>query len=60
MTALTKTLSFLAMLLVAVLSFAFIVQTHDPVALLGWMFCVAIGVSTSAPVRPPVHHHEMA
>lgn len=53
MNSILKTLTPLAMMLLAILSFAFIVQTHDPVALLGWMFCVAIGVSSSSPAPRP-------
>lgn len=48
------------MLLLAVLSFAFIVESHDPVALLGWMFCVAFGVSSSSPASFVPAHREWA
>lgn len=44
----TKIWTYLTILLVVLLSFAIIVKNHDPVALLGWLFCVAVGLSSNS------------
>ncbi len=44
----SKTWTALTVLMVIVLSFTIIVKNHDPVALLGWLFCVAVGLSSNS------------
>ena len=49
MNSIFKALPTLLVLLLAVLSLAAIVEAHDPVALLGWLFGVALVVTAGTP-----------
>ena len=49
MSSTLKPVTLLAMLLVALFSFTAIVQAHDPIGLLGWLFCVAVALTADIP-----------
>lgn len=49
MNVILKILPTLAVLLLAISSFAGVVASHDPIGLLGWLFCVAIGLTAGNP-----------
>lgn len=46
---LLKNLGVLALLLFAALSFAVVLDSRDPVGLLGWLFCVAVVLTAGMP-----------
>lgn len=49
MSSFQKTFSAIALLLFAALSFAAVVEAHDPIGLLGWLFCVAVALTADLP-----------
>lgn len=49
MNLLSKTLPTLLLLLLAVSTFVGVVTSYDPIGLLGWLFCLAIGLTAGNP-----------